>query len=93
MCVRACGVGVKMKQLTDFAYNLVVLQHAPSNIHAVVIPVGARHLLVDICIDTRHCSRPVGHSAKRTGRDRYGVGRDLCFSAIDSMGRGKIVVQ
>jgi hypothetical protein len=43
--------------LTNLAHDLVVFQNAPADVHRVVIPVGARHLLVDIGVDPRHdCS-------------------------------------
>ena len=29
----------QMQALTDFAYYLVVLQHAPGDVHAVIVPV------------------------------------------------------
>lgn len=40
--------------LTNLSYYLVVLQHAPSYIDAIIVPVCPWHLLVDICVDTRH---------------------------------------
>ena len=60
-------------ELTDFAYDLVVLKDAPGDIHAVVVPVGTRHLLVDICVDARHFAAGLlGKAQRKTGRDRWG---------------------
>lgn len=42
---------------TYLANNLVVLEHAPGNIDTVIIPVGPRHMLVDISVYTRHDDR------------------------------------
>ena len=64
---------------TDFAYDLIVLQHAPSDIHAVVVPVRAWHLLVDICVDARHFAAGLlGKAQRKTGRDRC-IGRVCAF--------------
>lgn len=43
-----------MRVLTDFADHLVVLKNAPGDIHAVVVPVGPWHVLIDISVDARH---------------------------------------
>ena len=59
------------KRLTDFAYDLVVLKHAPGDVHAVVVPVRARHLLVNICVDARHFAASLlGKAQRKAGRDR-----------------------
>jgi hypothetical protein len=42
---------------TDLAHDLVVLQHAPGYIHAVVVPVGARHVRVDVGVHASHAER------------------------------------
>lgn len=39
---------------TDLPHDLIVLQDAPRNIDAVIIPVGPGHVSVDVRIDTRH---------------------------------------
>lgn len=39
---------------TNLAHNFVVLQNAPGDVDAVIVPVGPRHGLVDICIDATH---------------------------------------
>lgn len=39
---------------TYLANDLVVLQHAPGNVHTVIVPVGPRHVLVDIGVNARH---------------------------------------
>jgi hypothetical protein len=39
---------------TDLAYYLIVLQHPPCNVYAIIVPVRPWHLLVDISIDAGH---------------------------------------
>jgi hypothetical protein len=72
-------------RLTDFTYDLIVLQHAPSDVHAVVVPVRARHLLVDICVDARHSAAGLGKAQRKTGRDHCVGGGFVLFatSGID----------
>lgn len=51
---------------TYFAHHFIVLKHSPGDIDAIIIPVGPRHMLVDIGIDARHVgggSRSVCESA------------------------------
>lgn len=53
----SCVVSIDLSspdELTYLAHNLVVFQDPPRHIHAVIVPVGPRHSLVDICIDARH---------------------------------------
>ena len=40
--------------LTYLAHYFVVLQNAPTDIDAVIVPVRSRHLLVDICVYSCH---------------------------------------
>ena len=42
---------------TDLAHDLVVLQHTPADVYAVVVPVCPRHLLIDIGVHARHDAR------------------------------------
>lgn len=42
---------------TDLANDLIVLQYAPGDVDAVVVPVGARHMLIDVCIHASHDDR------------------------------------
>lgn len=57
---------------TDLAHYLIVLQHAPSDVHTVIVPVGPWHLLVDICVDSRHFAAGLlGKAQRKTVRDRY----------------------
>lgn len=42
-----------MTRPTDLAHDLVVFQNAPGDVDAVVVPVGARHVLVDVGVDAR----------------------------------------
>jgi len=59
--LRQCAIySFAWESHTDLAHDLVVLQHAPANVHAVVIPVCPRHLLVDIGVHTRHDARFLG---------------------------------
>lgn len=39
---------------TYLAHDLVVVEHAPGYVDAVVVPVRPRHLLVDVGVDARH---------------------------------------
>ena len=41
-------------RLTNLPNHLVILKDPPSDVYAVVVPIGPRHLLVDICINSRH---------------------------------------
>lgn len=57
--------------LTDLAYDLIVLQDSPGYIYAIVVPVCPWHLLVDICVDTRHSAAGLrGKAQRKTDRDR-----------------------
>ena len=59
--------------ITYFADHLVVLEHAPGDIDAVVVPVGPRHVLVNIGIDTRHGARlpsPTIEKGMRSGHEK-----------------------
>lgn len=42
---------------TYLANNFVILQHAPGNVDTVIVPIGPRHMLVDIGINARHDNR------------------------------------
>jgi hypothetical protein len=53
------------QELTDLAYHLIVLQYAPCDVHAVVVPVRPWHLLVDICVDARHLAAGLLGKAQR----------------------------
>lgn len=46
--------GVIRSYLTYLANNFIIFQDTPGDIDTVVVPVGPRHMLVDISIDARH---------------------------------------
>ena len=39
---------------TYLAHHLIVLQDSPSDVDAVILPVGLRHVLVDVGVDSGH---------------------------------------
>ena len=43
-----------LESYTYFAHDLVVLQHAPADVDAVIVPVCPGHLLVDVGVHARH---------------------------------------
>ena len=53
-----------MAARTDLPYDLVVLEHTPCDVDAVVIPVCPRHVLVHICIYTRHFAAVISRTAR-----------------------------
>ena len=58
-------------QLTDLAHNFIILQHAPSDVHTIVVPIGPWHLLIDIGIDTRHgAAGLLCKTQRKTGKSR-----------------------
>lgn len=57
---------------TYLANDLVILQHAPGDVDAVVIPVGSRHVLVYIGVDTCHGDCRQLPSLPTTERDTAG---------------------
>lgn len=40
--------------LTYFSNHLIIFQDPPGDINAIIIPVCARHTVIDIGIDARH---------------------------------------
>lgn len=46
--------GSNLTLRTYLADDLVILQHAPGDVHTVVVPVGPRHVLIDIGVNARH---------------------------------------
>ena len=59
---------------TDFANNLVILQHPPGDIHTIIVPICARHVGIDISIDTGYAS---GSAARIKRHDVLLVVEDL----------------
>jgi hypothetical protein len=50
-------MGSNQAQITYLANNLIVLQHTPRNVDTIIVPIGPRHMLVDIGVNTRHDDR------------------------------------
>lgn len=48
---------------TDLLNDLVVFQNAPADVNAIVVPVCARHLLVDVGVDASHGGGSPGGAA------------------------------
>lgn len=68
ICVRLqCLARDQCGNPTNFAHDLVVLQHAPGDVDAVVVPVRTRHLGVDIGVDARHTGRGAGSVDRQLG--------------------------
>lgn len=58
---------------TNLPHDFVVLQHAPGDVDTVIVPIRPWHMLVDICVDSRHSA--AGLEAQR----KAGRGRVMCF--------------
>lgn len=50
---------------TDLPNDLVVLDNSPTNVDAVVVPVGPGHVVVDIGVDSGHGGRSSTASGRR----------------------------
>lgn len=51
------AVGGSKGARTYFPNNFIVLQHAPRDVDAIIVPVCPWHLLVDVCVYTGHAVR------------------------------------
>ena len=52
---------------TYFPHHLVVFQHAPRNVDAIVVPIGPGHVLVDIRVHTGDAGRSHWAALARVG--------------------------
>lgn len=48
------GMGSNQARITYLANDLVVLQYTPRNVDTIVVPIGPRHMLVNIGVNARH---------------------------------------
>ena len=69
---------------TNLAHNFIVLQDAPRNVHAVIVPVRPWHLLVDICIYTRHFAAGLLGKAQRKADRSRGKKRKIRIGVVVS---------
>ena len=49
-----CSVNSFGSIRTYLTHHLVVLQHSPGDVYAVIVPICSWHLLVDVGVDSRH---------------------------------------
>lgn len=82
----------------DLAHDFVVLEHAPANVDAVVVPVGAGHVCVDVGVDAGDRRRPASAVERHVGAGGGWAALVRCWVVVQALfcsdgGRGREVLR